>query len=120
MAKTNRRKRHRLLALFAAGAVGLVVVLIVAVVIVVLRRPESPPTAVPPTAVPPTLDPKIIGPMEALAKKHFPGVPLLPTMSTEATDGVFLEAIGMTGDKLSAFEDEVRSRLLLVRFFSPF
>ncbi|BBX67776.1 carboxylesterase Culp6 [Mycolicibacterium psychrotolerans] len=54
MAKTNRRKRHRLLALFAAGAVGLVVVLIVAVVIVVLRRPESPPTAVPPTAVPPT------------------------------------------------------------------
>ncbi|KMO66819.1 cutinase [Mycolicibacterium chubuense] len=54
MAKTNRRKRHRLLALFAAGAVGLVVVLIVAVVIVVLRRPESPPTAVPPSAVPPT------------------------------------------------------------------
>lgn len=54
MAKTNRRKRHRLLALFAAGAVGLVVVLIVAVVIVVLRRPESPPTAVPPSVVPPT------------------------------------------------------------------
>ncbi|WP_431522516.1 M20/M25/M40 family metallo-hydrolase [Sphingomonas phyllosphaerae] len=48
-----------------------------------------------PTAVPPTLDPKIIGPMEALAKKHFPGVPLLPTMSTGATDGVFLEAIGI-------------------------
>jgi hypothetical protein len=54
MANTNRRKRHRILALFAAGAVGVVVVLIVAIVIVVLRRPDSPPTAVPPSAVPPT------------------------------------------------------------------
>lgn len=54
MAKTNRRKRHRLLALFAAGAVGLVVVLIVAVVIVVLRRPDGGSTAIPPTALPPT------------------------------------------------------------------
>jgi len=54
MAKSNRRKRHRFLALFAAGAVGLVVVLIVAIVIVVLRRPDTPPTAVPPSAVPPT------------------------------------------------------------------
>ncbi|PRC48062.1 cutinase, partial [Mycobacterium sp. ITM-2017-0098] len=54
MANTNRRKRHRILALFAAGAVGVVVVLIVAIVAVLLRRPDSPPTAVPPTAVPPT------------------------------------------------------------------
>jgi phospholipase A/thioesterase len=54
MANTNRRKRHRILALFAAGAVGVVVVLIVAIVIVVLRRPDSPPTAVPPSALPPT------------------------------------------------------------------
>ena len=48
-----------------------------------------------PTAVPPTLDPAIIGPMERLAKKHFPGVPMMPSMSTGATDGVFLEAIGI-------------------------
>ena len=61
MAKTNRRKRHRLLALFAAGAVGLVVVLIVAIVIVVLRRPDAPPTAVPPSAVPPTAVPPTTG-----------------------------------------------------------
>ena len=55
MAKTNRRKRHRILALTAAGAVGLVVVLVVAIVVVVLRRPDSPPTAaIPPSAVPPT------------------------------------------------------------------
>jgi acetylornithine deacetylase/succinyl-diaminopimelate desuccinylase-like protein len=48
-----------------------------------------------PTAIPPTLDPKIIEPMRAVAAKHFPGVPLLPLMSTGATDGVFLEAIGI-------------------------
>ncbi len=48
-----------------------------------------------PVAIPPTLDPKIIGPMEAVAKKHFPGVPMLPSMSTGATDGIFLEAIGI-------------------------
>jgi hypothetical protein len=54
MPTNSRRKRHRILALTAAGAMALVVVLIVAIVIVVLRRPDTPPTAVPPTAVPPT------------------------------------------------------------------
>jgi acetylornithine deacetylase/succinyl-diaminopimelate desuccinylase-like protein len=48
-----------------------------------------------PTAIPPTLDPKIIGPMKAVAARHFPGVPLLPLMSTGATDGIFLQAIGI-------------------------
>jgi acetylornithine deacetylase/succinyl-diaminopimelate desuccinylase-like protein len=48
-----------------------------------------------PIAVPPTLDPKIIGPMRAVAAKHFPGTPLVPLMSTGATDGIFLEAIGI-------------------------
>jgi acetylornithine deacetylase/succinyl-diaminopimelate desuccinylase-like protein len=48
-----------------------------------------------PTAIPPALDPKITGPMQAVAARHFPGVPLLPLMSTGATDGVFLEAIGI-------------------------
>ena len=48
-----------------------------------------------PTAIPPTLDPKIIGPMTAVAAKHFPGIPLLPLMSTGATDGIFLQAIGI-------------------------
>ncbi len=48
-----------------------------------------------PTAIPPELDPKIIGPMKAVAAKHFPGVPVLPIMSTGATDGIFLEAIGI-------------------------
>jgi acetylornithine deacetylase/succinyl-diaminopimelate desuccinylase-like protein len=48
-----------------------------------------------PTAIPPSLDPKIVGPAKAVAAKHFPGLPLLPLMSTGATDGIFLEAIGI-------------------------
>lgn len=48
-----------------------------------------------PTAIPPSLDPKILGPMRAVAAKHFPGLPILPLMSTGATDGIFLEAIGI-------------------------
>jgi acetylornithine deacetylase/succinyl-diaminopimelate desuccinylase-like protein len=48
-----------------------------------------------PKAISPTLDPKILGPIKAVAAKHFPGVPLLPVMSTGATDGIFLEAIGI-------------------------
>jgi acetylornithine deacetylase/succinyl-diaminopimelate desuccinylase-like protein len=48
-----------------------------------------------PTAIPPTLDPKIMGPVTKVAAKHFPGVPILPLMSTGATDGIFFEAIGI-------------------------
>ena len=48
-----------------------------------------------PTAKPPALDPKILGPVTAVAAKHFPGVPVLPLMSTGATDGVFFAALGI-------------------------
>ena len=48
-----------------------------------------------PTAVPPTLDPKITGPAQAVAARYFPGLPLLPIMSTGATDGIFFEAFGI-------------------------
>ncbi len=48
-----------------------------------------------PTAIPPALDPAITGPAKAVAAKHFPGLPLLPIMSTGATDGIFFEAIGI-------------------------
>ena len=48
-----------------------------------------------PLAVPPPLDPKVIRPAEKLVQKYYPGVPLVPTMSTGATDGIFLEAIGI-------------------------
>lgn len=48
-----------------------------------------------PDAVPPPLDPKITGPAEKLVRKYYPGVPLVPVMSPGATDGVFLEAVGI-------------------------
>lgn len=48
-----------------------------------------------PVAISPPLDPKILGPAQTLAKKYFPGVPMTPVMSTGATDGIFLEAIGI-------------------------
>jgi len=48
-----------------------------------------------PIGIPPKLDAMITGPMKTVAAKYFPGVPLLPTMSTGATDGIFLEAIGI-------------------------
>ncbi|MFM5884626.1 MAG: M20/M25/M40 family metallo-hydrolase [Novosphingobium sp.] len=48
-----------------------------------------------PIAKSPPLDPKIIGPMEQLAARHFPGVAVIPTMSTGATDGVYMGAVGI-------------------------
>jgi acetylornithine deacetylase/succinyl-diaminopimelate desuccinylase-like protein len=48
-----------------------------------------------PIGIAPPLDPKITGPMKTVAAKYFPGVPLLPSMSTGATDGIFFEKIGM-------------------------
>jgi len=48
-----------------------------------------------PIAQPPPLDQKIMGPADKLVARYFPGVPLVPTMSTGATDGIYLEAIGI-------------------------
>ncbi len=48
-----------------------------------------------PLAKPPALDPKLVGPMETLAAKYFPGVPVIPTMSTGATDGVYTGGAGI-------------------------
>ena len=48
-----------------------------------------------PAAKPPPLTPAILGPAEQMVAKYYPGVPLVPTMSTGATDGIFLEAVGI-------------------------
>ena len=48
-----------------------------------------------PLAISPPLDPAIIGPMEALSAKYFPGVPVIPSMSTGATDALYLSAVGI-------------------------
>lgn len=48
-----------------------------------------------PLAKPPALDPRLIGPMERLAAKYFPGVPVIPSMSTGATDAVYTGGAGI-------------------------
>jgi acetylornithine deacetylase/succinyl-diaminopimelate desuccinylase-like protein len=48
-----------------------------------------------PVAVSPPLDETILGPMRHLAAKYFPGVPFGTTMSTGATDAIFLSPIGI-------------------------
>lgn len=48
-----------------------------------------------PTPAPPPLTPLVYGTAKLVAEKHFPGVPMLPAMSTGATDGRFLNAAGI-------------------------
>ena len=48
-----------------------------------------------PTPPPPPLTPLVYGTAKTLAEKHFPGVPMLPAMTTGATDGRFLNAGGI-------------------------
>ena len=48
-----------------------------------------------PVAKAPPMNPAVIGPMQALSTKYFPGVPFVATMSTGATDGIFLSPIGI-------------------------
>jgi acetylornithine deacetylase/succinyl-diaminopimelate desuccinylase-like protein len=48
-----------------------------------------------PLAASPALDPAIIGPMERLAQRYWPDVPVVPSMSTGATDGLYLAAVGI-------------------------
>jgi acetylornithine deacetylase/succinyl-diaminopimelate desuccinylase-like protein len=46
-------------------------------------------------AISPPLDPRIVGPIEKIAAKHFPGVPVIPVMSTGASDATHLGRIGI-------------------------
>jgi acetylornithine deacetylase/succinyl-diaminopimelate desuccinylase-like protein len=46
-------------------------------------------------AIPPPLDPKIVGPIEKIAARHFPGAPVIPEMSTGASDATHLGRIGI-------------------------
>ncbi|HEY2750313.1 M20/M25/M40 family metallo-hydrolase, partial [Phenylobacterium sp.] len=55
-------------------------------------------TALPPIrgkSMPSPLDPKIMGPAEKVAAKYFPGVPVIPTMSTGASDALYLAPVGI-------------------------
>ena len=41
------------------------------------------------------LDPKVMEPAKTVAAKYFPGVPVIPTMSTGASDAIYLSPIGI-------------------------
>ena len=63
-----------------------------------IADPRMKVTLIPPirpAAVPPPLDPKVVGPAEKLVAKYYPGVPLIPAMSTGGTDGIYLESAGI-------------------------
>jgi acetylornithine deacetylase/succinyl-diaminopimelate desuccinylase-like protein len=55
----------------------------------------TPVEPISPTPPPPPLTDAIYGPAVALAKMHFPGVPVLPTLVPGATDGRFLNNINI-------------------------
>jgi len=44
---------------------------------------------------PPPLNPKIMGPFEKLNAQYFPGVPVLPILQAGATDGLYLNSVGI-------------------------
>ena len=48
------------------------------------------------TLSPPSpLTPEVLGPIEAITEAMWPGVPVIPTMSTGATDGLYLRNVGI-------------------------
>jgi len=55
--------------------------------------PINDSTAVP--AKPSPLTPEIMGPVESVTRRMWPGVPVIPQMETGATDGAFLRAAGI-------------------------
>ncbi len=48
-----------------------------------------------PVSPPPPLTPAILDPIVAMAARHWPGVPVIPSMATGATDGRFTNAAGI-------------------------
>ena len=64
------------------------------------RGPPSKPTP---------LDPAVLGPAEAVAKSMYPGLPIIPLMSTGASDSIFLAAAGIPSYGVP--RHPVRSRL---------
>jgi len=48
-----------------------------------------------PPSSPAPLDPAVLGPAERLGAEMYPGVPLIPVMSTGASDSIYLAAAGI-------------------------
>jgi len=62
--------------------------------------------AIPPMALPtpsPLVSAEVLGPIEAGAAEQWPGVPIVPTMLTGATDARHFNAVGMPAYGLTAF-----------------
>jgi acetylornithine deacetylase/succinyl-diaminopimelate desuccinylase-like protein len=65
-----------------------------------------------PTGAPVALRPEVMDPLEKVANEMWPGVPVIPTMATGATDGVFTNAAGMPTYAISGLAidfDDVRA-----------
>jgi acetylornithine deacetylase/succinyl-diaminopimelate desuccinylase-like protein len=63
------------------------------------------------TAPVPPLTPQVLGPARAVAARIWPGVPIVPTMSTGGTDGSYLNAAGIATYGMSGmFHDAEGSR----------
>jgi acetylornithine deacetylase/succinyl-diaminopimelate desuccinylase-like protein len=68
----------------------------------------EPPIASPPS----TLTPALLSRLEPLVKKHWPGLPAIPTMETGATDGMYTRSNGIPTYGISALDkdpDDVRA-----------
>jgi acetylornithine deacetylase/succinyl-diaminopimelate desuccinylase-like protein len=59
-----------------------------------------------PVSPPPALGKEIMGPIEQVSAKLWPGVPVVPVMATGATDGRFLNAVGVPTYGLTGFFSE--------------
>lgn len=55
---------------------------------------------------PSPLDPAVIGPVTAVAHELWPGIPLIPEMSTGATDGLFVRNAGIPVYGVSAIAED--------------
>ena len=48
-----------------------------------------------PLAKPLPLTPEVMGPIQQVSAKYYPGVPVVPTLLAGATDGVFMGDVGI-------------------------
>jgi acetylornithine deacetylase/succinyl-diaminopimelate desuccinylase-like protein len=65
-----------------------------------------------PSGAPVVLRPEVMKPLEKIAKEMWPGVPVIPTMATGASDGVFTNAAGIPTYAVSGLAvdfDDVRA-----------
>jgi acetylornithine deacetylase/succinyl-diaminopimelate desuccinylase-like protein len=61
----------------------------------------------PPVNSPPSpLAPSLLGHLERLASKHWPGLPLIPTMTAGATDGMYTRSAGIPTYGASALNED--------------